>query len=858
MRYSIVPHVHWDREWYFTQQKSILYLLHDLDEVLDELDRNPEIKYYLLDAQTSLLEDYIMFHPDREKQLKRLVKDHRLITGPWYTQTDQMIIHGESIVRNLLYGTREAEAYGQCFYVGYAVDCFGQGAQMPQIYKGFNINYTLFKRGIETSKIPYTEFKWRSDDGSEVFAYHCIDYMNFRNPSSDVKGNALFVTKIMEEYKNRAQSEEILLFNGFDQHPIRKDITDVTNKLNKELNASVEIDYIENIFERIIKKYALNVFTGELTCGETSRVHKSIYSSRADIKQANSKCENKLIRCIEPLHAIYYELTKNDECLFIKSLWKLMMKNAAHDSIGCCNSDLVNQQITQRFVEIMDSLNEFENLTYRLIANQINHELFSLQVYNYLPYSREEEVVLTVFSPFKKFVLKDTNGKIYPVKIKKISDITHEAIMALDFAKGVNGCYDNEWDNFEKIYKCEIISILTVTSMGYETFDIIELESECIIHNELENEFLKIKIQENGSLCIVDKITKHEYSKILIFEDSADAGDSYDYSSFSYDRIITSENARIKNLIINNNHASYELELLLPYDLEARKLIQFDRKLKINVDFNLVANKPQCIFNLKVENSATDHRLRARFGTDIASKYSYADQTFGTISRPTYLTSIDYWKQEKWDEKPRCIEPMQSYVYLKGEATSVGLITDGVKEYEIIGDEFDTIAYTLFRSYPKMGRSDLEDRPGRASGKEWDTPDSMLLKKLEFNFSLCILQDGQYIAKYANEYLTPLKAHQEIRFQSSFDEFILRKMDTRLPKKYSSFSINNDNTQLSIYKLGEDNGTILRVYQLDNGKLEISNQTKMFECMLNETNDQEFNFSKEYKKNQIITIRMEK
>lgn len=858
MKYSVIPHVHWDREWYFTQQKSILYLLHDMDEVLDELDRNPEIKYFLFDAQTSLIEDYLEFHPQREEQLKRLVKEHRLITGPWYTQTDQMIIHGESIVRNLMYGTRDAQSYGNCFYVGYAVDCFGQGAQMPQIYKGFHINYTLFKRGIETSKIPFTEFKWKSDDGSEIFAYHCIDYMNFRNPSMDGKENELAIKKIENEYDKRSLSKEILLFNGFDQHPIRTDITDVIKELNQTLSSQVQIEYVENVFDKILNQCELSVYTGELTCGETSRVHKSIYSSRADIKQANSKCENKLIRYIEPLQAIYYELTKEDERLFIKSLWKLMMKNAAHDSIGCCNSDLVNQEIAQRFSVVMDSLNEYENLTYRLIANQINQDIFSLQLYNYLPYIRSEEINLTICSPFKEFALKDTKGNIYPVKIKKIKEVTKKIKNVFEFARGVNGSYNNEWDNFETIYQCDITSIVTVCAMGYETFDIIESDNTLIEQNELENDYLKINIQENGSLNIIDKTTKQVYSKMLIFEDQADAGDSYDYSSYSHDRIITSENCIINNLNIENNHASYELELTIPFDLEARKLNQADKHLRIKVDLYLSEIKPECDFKIKVTNNATDHRLRVRFGTEIASKYSYADQTFGTIKRPTYLSSIEYWKEKNWDEKPRCIEPMQSYVYLKEEDTSVGIITDGVKEYEIIGDDFDTIAYTLYRSFPKMGRSNLEDRPGRASGKEWDTPDSMLMKELEFHFSLCILHEDQCMAKYANEYLTPLRAHQEISFSSSFDEFILRKTGESLPKNYSSFSIDNENTQMSIYKLGEENGTILRVYQLNNGKLEISNQTNMFECQLNETNNQKLNFSKEYRKNQIITIRMEK
>ena len=493
MKYTVIPHVHWDREWYFTQQKSTLYLLHDMDEVLDQLDGNPEITYFLFDAQTSLIEDYLMYHPEREEQLKRLVKDHRLLTGPWYTQTDQMVIHGESIVRNLLYGTREAKAYGNCFSVGYAVDCFGQAAQMPQIYKGFQIPYTIFKRGIETSKIPYTEFKWKSDDGSEVFAYHCVDYMNFRNPSNVVEENEAQMEAIGKKYDKRSLSKELLLFNGFDQHPIRNDLADIIRGLNIDINSSVEIDYMENVFERIINNHELPDYTGELTCGETSRIHKSIYSSRADLKQANARCENKLIRFIEPLQAIYYELTQTDERLFIKNIWKLMMKNAAHDSIGCCNSDFVNRQISQRFDEVMDSLAEYEDLTYRLIANQIKQTIFSIQAYNFLPYEREEEITAKVLTPFKKFALKSTKGTVYPMKTEQLEDVTQKVKRSLEFGKGIDGSYEKKWDEYETIFECDITGFLTLPAMGYETFELIEWEEESASQKELENEFIKLK-----------------------------------------------------------------------------------------------------------------------------------------------------------------------------------------------------------------------------------------------------------------------------------------------------------------------------------------------------------------------------
>lgn len=72
-KFSIIPHVHWDREWYFTQQKSLVYLLHDLDEVIDVLERNENIKYFIFDAQTSLIDDYLKYHSHNKDRLLKLI-----------------------------------------------------------------------------------------------------------------------------------------------------------------------------------------------------------------------------------------------------------------------------------------------------------------------------------------------------------------------------------------------------------------------------------------------------------------------------------------------------------------------------------------------------------------------------------------------------------------------------------------------------------------------------------------------------------------------------------------------------------------------------------------------------------------
>ena len=50
----VVPHSHWDREWYFTTSRSKVYLMKDLGDVLDTLESDPEFKYFMVDAQGSL------------------------------------------------------------------------------------------------------------------------------------------------------------------------------------------------------------------------------------------------------------------------------------------------------------------------------------------------------------------------------------------------------------------------------------------------------------------------------------------------------------------------------------------------------------------------------------------------------------------------------------------------------------------------------------------------------------------------------------------------------------------------------------------------------------------------------------
>ena len=133
---KLVLHTHWDREWRYPLWENRMYLCNMMDELLAILDRDPEYKSFVLDGQTVAVEDYLEVRPENREKVEKYIREGRIEVGPWYTLPDLYPVCGESLVRNLLRGTRLAERYGKCTRVAYESFGWGQTAQFPQIYQG--------------------------------------------------------------------------------------------------------------------------------------------------------------------------------------------------------------------------------------------------------------------------------------------------------------------------------------------------------------------------------------------------------------------------------------------------------------------------------------------------------------------------------------------------------------------------------------------------------------------------------------------------------------------------------------------------------------------------------------------------
>src|SRR5947199_7378133 len=63
-RFVVVPHTHWDREWYRPFEYFQLRLGRVVDDMLDVLERDPEFTSFTLDGQAIVLEDYVDVRPE--------------------------------------------------------------------------------------------------------------------------------------------------------------------------------------------------------------------------------------------------------------------------------------------------------------------------------------------------------------------------------------------------------------------------------------------------------------------------------------------------------------------------------------------------------------------------------------------------------------------------------------------------------------------------------------------------------------------------------------------------------------------------------------------------------------------------
>ncbi len=345
----VVPHTHWDREWYLPYPVFRMRLVELLDTLIPTLDADPSYAHFQLDGQMAVVDDYLEIRPDRRDRLVELAREGRITMGPWYTLPDEFLVSGETHVRNLQLGLARAEAFGGAMEIGYLPDMFGHVAQMPQILRGFGFSDAVVWRGVPKA-ITSPAFEWEAPDGSAVRAENlCDGYSN----GARLPQHGKDLVEQVEAFRAAQGSkvgDDVLWMNGTDHQLPQARLSRVVAEANEAQNTDRFV--VTSLAEHLAAapRDELPRWTGEMRSGARTNVLMGVASCRVDVKQAAALAERSLERVAEPLSTCW--LPADDwPGPFLDGAWLEVIRNAAHDSICGCSADEVNQAVLQRYTE---------------------------------------------------------------------------------------------------------------------------------------------------------------------------------------------------------------------------------------------------------------------------------------------------------------------------------------------------------------------------------------------------------------------------------------------------------------------------------------------------------------------------
>jgi hypothetical protein len=348
----VVPHTHWDREWYEPYQTFRLKLVDLLDDLLPLLESDPSFRHFLLDGQMAVVDDYLAVRPDAESRLCRLAVSGRLAMGPWYILMDEFLVSGETMIRDLQLGLDRAGRFGGAMEVGYLPDMFGHVAQMPQLLAQFGFEHAVVWRGVP-EHVQTAAFWWVAPDGSTVRAEYLPDgYSNGAVLPDDAKELLAQIERFQQTFGTLAVGDEgpLLWMNGTDHQVPRPWLGRVIAEAD-ELSDRYDLR-IGSLAEYLADAPTeeLDRVEGELRSGARANLLMGVTSNRVDVRQVAAVVERSLERLAEPLSALWSPAADWPAAL-LDEAWLLVIRNSAHDSVCACSVDEVADAVLHRYAE---------------------------------------------------------------------------------------------------------------------------------------------------------------------------------------------------------------------------------------------------------------------------------------------------------------------------------------------------------------------------------------------------------------------------------------------------------------------------------------------------------------------------
>ncbi len=768
MNRYIVLHTHWDREWYFTTSDSLVLMDRTFKNIINELELYPNLTF-CLDGQYSIIEEFLNINPELEQKISTLVSENRLQIGPWYTQTDTQLVDAESITRNLYYGMNKTKKrFEKVMMVGYLPDTFGFCHQLPEIYDVASINKAVFWRGADFTDGSKPYFNWQGAGGSISQTINLVGgYGAAKGFSSDADFIEHTLKAIIENYKQLGIDGEILIPVGNDQYEIKEDVPEIIAKINSKHKLSLcSSDYYTSI-EEIFNGKEFDTYTCEFRKTAYTRLHKSIGSVRYDLKQENFEAEQLLINEVEPLFVIAKQFNVTPSINLLYTAWSLLFEGHAHDGICGCISDAVYEDMINRIKRAKEIGNSLKNLIMKTIANQLDLNDSEILLINQASFTKQMHE-LVVYSKYKYPKIKTYESQIIETKV---IDSRDDALVETPTG--------NKYEHLDEMY-CH--KMLVQCEMN--PFEIIILKLEEDIKNERTKTKTNAQIT-NGKMTVIEENGKvniqfgnRQYKDVISFIDLGNDGDTYDFSPL-IDAETLSYKFKSSTVITEGLKSTLQIcaSALLPLNLNKRVKRKYCEKAEILLSITIYKDDPKIYFKLEQDNHVLSHKLCVRINVGSEINQTLSSSAYGQIKRDVKLDDeIVNW-QDNNVEKPICIETFDGFV--KSYDDDLVVISSFGKEYQAHHNYIDL---TVYATTGELGKSDLVNRPGRASGDvtkkghiKIDTPKAQCLGSVTFDFGLVL---GN------NDYFTNMHNVQEFRMKTiSYQVQEINKFEGRIDNK---------------------------------------------------------------------------
>ena len=755
----VVSLTHWAREWRFPYEKTRMLLVDMMDGLLDLLDNNPDYPCFHLDGQTILLEDYCEARPENAKRITDYVRNGRLLIGPWLVLPEENQMSGESLVRNFLWGERIGCRFGGNMKVGYTPTSWGQVSQMPQIMRGFGVDNIIFYRGISADQSPGHYYTWRGPDGSELLGirlgdwgrvpfFHFVDRpvafnrkrgeelhewdaggKPFRMCGSGSAVGYEFYQPPTGWHPEQIEPafrelEQVELGQWETPHALALECDDCTGpftltpkiiaEARKRITNDKQIVYGDlpgfvALAKEHLKDTELVVLEGEMRHPQRRGVFTDIYAEiqacRLPTKYANRRAEFAVQRAAEPLATMAWTLGEAYPQFTLDRANYMLLQNHAHDSIGGCGRDQVDEDVRYRFGQVQILARAVTENAARQIAGHIDSGRFDandilLVVFNTLPRPRTQvvraEIDIARDRNVKGFAVRDLDDNEVPAQIISRQDCLAIFNHPLELPCRIDS------DRWELDMLAE-----NVPAMGYKVYRIATADGElrhpgtmCSGPASMANEHLDAQVNRNGTVDIACRQTHQQLRGLNLFEDRGEVGDYWVGAFPRCDRIITSAGCAAKIAVIEGGPLSAAIEVQLTLNLPVRAKQDISaradecRPVPITTVYRLVRGERFLRIKTTITNTVEDHILRTLFPTGVKTDAACAETAFDVVERAIRLPDTRDWREPY---KP--VQPHQNFVDLSDGRCGVAILNRGLPQYEAVDDPNRTVALTLLRAH---------------------------------------------------------------------------------------------------------------------------------------------------------------